>query len=84
MKFEIKVNSQPLKFLKKCEDELKERIKTKLKLLEENPFHYLEHFESESFYKLRIGEYRALFDINFKENILYLRVLNHRKKIYKK
>ena len=84
MKFEIKINSQPLKFLKKCENELKDRIKSKLILLESNPFFYLEHFEGESFYKLRIGEYRGLFEIDFEKNILYLRVLEHRKKIYKK
>lgn len=84
MKFELKINSQPLKFLKKTEPILKERIKSKLKLLEEEPFHYLEHFEGESFYKLRIGEYRALFDIDFEHKILYLRLLNHRKKVYKK
>ncbi|MFP4401962.1 MAG: type II toxin-antitoxin system RelE family toxin [Candidatus Nanoarchaeia archaeon] len=36
MKFELKINSQPLKFLKKIEPVLKERIKSKLKLLEEN------------------------------------------------
>lgn len=72
-------------FLKKLDKHLEERIKKGLKKLEtDNPFHYLEHFESENYYKFRIGEYRALIDIDFQNKILKVQVLDNRSVIYKK
>ena len=59
--FEVKLHPKVGKFLKKCETELAERIKAKLRLLKEDPFFYLEHYEGD-FYKLRVGDYRALID----------------------
>ncbi len=50
----FKLDKQVVKFLKKSENKLSIRIKEKLKLLKENPFYLLEHFEEESFYKLKI------------------------------
>ena len=82
--FKVKLNKQPFKFIQKLDKNISEKILEKLKLLKNNPFHYLEHFEGESYYKFRIGEYRALIDIDLESKILKIRVLEHRKKIYKK
>lgn len=72
-------------FLNKQDKHLSERIKKGLeKLKTENPFHYLEHFEDKDYYKYRIGDYRALIDIDFGNRILKVRVLDHRRVIYKK
>ncbi len=49
----------------------------------DNPFHFLEHYEGE-YYKLRIGDYRALIDINFEKKILIVQVLDKRGRIYKR
>jgi mRNA interferase RelE/StbE len=82
--YKILLDKQVVKFLEKSSQDIFDRIKKKLKLLKEKPFYYLEHFECESYYKLRIGNYRALIDIDFENKILYVRVLEHRRKIYKK
>ncbi|MEK6924670.1 MAG: hypothetical protein AABW71_00345 [Nanoarchaeota archaeon] len=47
-----------------------------------DPFRFLEHFEGED-YKLRIGDYRMLIDIDFKRKILFVRVFDKRGRIYK-
>ena len=65
------------KSLDKQDPTVRERLKT------EDPFHYLEHFEGEDYYKYRIGGYRALIDINFQEKILKIQVLDKRGRIYK-
>ncbi|HLC53176.1 MAG TPA: hypothetical protein VJK03_01415 [Candidatus Nanoarchaeia archaeon] len=65
------------KSLDKQDPTVRERLKT------EDPFHYLEHFEGEDYYKYRIGDYRALIDINFQEKILKIQVLDKRGRIYK-
>ena len=38
-------------------------------MLKENPFRFLEHYEGDDVYKLRIGDYRALIDIDFSERL---------------
>jgi len=72
-------------FLKKQDQHITERLRKGLKKLEtENPFHYLEHFEAENCYKYRIGDYRALVDVDFSNKILKIQVLDRRGVIYKK
>ncbi len=52
-------------FLNKQDKQIEKRLKKGLeKLKTENPFHFIEHFEGEG-YKYRIGDYRALLDIDF-------------------
>ncbi len=65
--------------------ELKEaiRILEKLDEVKSDPFRYLEHYEGEG-YKLRIGDYRLLIDVDFKDKILFVRVFDKRGRIYKK
>jgi mRNA-degrading endonuclease RelE of RelBE toxin-antitoxin system len=48
-----------------------------------NHFFYLEHFEGEDFYKLRIGKFRNLIDVDFQNKIIKIQVLGLRKNIYK-
>ena len=49
-----------------------------------NPFHYLEHYEGEDVYKLRIGDYRALINIDFTNKMLKVRIVDHRSRVYKR
>ncbi len=72
-------------FLDKQDKQISDQIKKRLeKLKSDNPFHFLEHFEGQDFYKCRIGTYRALVDVDFKNKILKVQVLDHRKRIYKR
>jgi len=72
-------------FLNKKDRHIVERIKKGLeKLKTENPFHYLEHYEGQDYYKFRIGDYRALIDIDFQNKIIKIQVLDNRGVIYKR
>ena len=72
-------------FLYKLDKSISERIKKRLLLLKcENPFHYLEHYERENCYKFRIGDYRALVDVDISRKIIFIRVLDSRGRIYKR
>ena len=84
MNFQIKFSRQATKFLRKLSDNIKERIKKKFKVVSENPFYYLQHFEGEDCYRLRIGIYRALIDVDFDRKILFVRVFDKRGRIYKR
>ena len=84
MNFKVKLHPKVDKFLTKLSISLSERIRTKFQLLKVDPFRYLEHYEGEKCYKLRIGDYRALIDVNIPSKIVFVRVLGHRSKIYKR
>ncbi len=52
------------------------------KLTEEAKKKLVEHFEGD-YYKLRVGDYRALVDVDFEKSIILVQVLDHRNRIYK-
>lgn len=79
MSYNVRVYSQPRDFLKKLDTQTAQRIKKKLEAVQQDPYHYLEHFSGADVYKLRIGDYRALIDVE--DNTLNVQVLDHRKRI---
>ncbi len=83
MNYHVRLHPQVDKFLRKCEANLSVRIKNKLWEIRENPFAFIERLETQDFYKLRIGDYRALIDVDLKRKIIFVRYIDHRKKIYK-
>ena len=83
-KYSVLVDPKVAEFIKSKGDSFKNRVKEKLNLVSENPFHFLEHYEGGNYYKLRIGKYRALIDVDFDRKILFVRVFDIRGKIYKK
>lgn len=84
MSFQIKFSKQATKFIRKLSEDIKERVKKKFKIVSENPFYYLKHFEGEDCYKLRIGIYRGLIDVDIDKKILFVRVFDKRGRIYKR
>ena len=83
MTFDVGWHSNSRKFLRKLPPDIAKRIVKKIKELKENPFCYLGHYEGDG-YKFRIGDYRALIDVDTENKILMIRVLDKRGRIYKK
>jgi len=80
----VKLHPSVDKFLHRLDKKSEQHVKDRLRKLRKKPFHYLEHLEEMDYYKLRIGKYRALIDIDFKENVIKVQVLDHREKVYKR
>ena len=83
MSYLVKVDKKAQDFLDKLPQNISLRIINKLEQIKENPFHFLEHYEGE-YYKLRIGDYRALIDIDFQRKIIWIRIIDKRGRIYKR
>jgi len=83
MSYEIELSPKADKFLDKLSKDIALRILNKIKKLRENPFRYLEHYEGD-YYKLRIGDYRALIDADFSNRKLIVRIIDKRGRIYKR
>ena len=83
MNFEIKFSKNASKFLRKLPEDILNRIKSKFNEISLEPFRYLKHFEREDCYKLRIGEYRGLIDVDFNNKVLFVRIFDKRGRVYK-
>ena len=83
MSYSAKIDKNAQDFLDKLPQNIALRIINKLEQIKENPFHFLEHYEGE-YYKLRIGDYRALIDIDFQRKIIFVRIIDKRGRIYKR
>ena len=84
MIFEIELGPKAEKIMDRLPKETALRITRKLQTIKENPFRFLEHIEKENLYKLRIGDYRALIEIDFENEIIIVKVLDKRGRIYKR
>ena len=83
MTYSVKLSKNAEKFLDKLPKNIALRILNKLEEIKDNPFRYLEYYEWEG-YKLRIGDYRALIDVDFDRKILFVRIIDKRGRIYKR
>ena len=84
MIFEITYDKQPIKFLKKLDKNIVKRILDKVDVVFANepvPSDAKRIFGEHGVFRIRIGDYRIIFDID-NENIVILRI-GHRKDIYK-
>ncbi|MBT3582585.1 type II toxin-antitoxin system RelE/ParE family toxin [Candidatus Woesearchaeota archaeon] len=81
--YKIKFSDKSLKQIRKLEKKDQERIIITLNRIKIRPEHYIEKLVDDPAYKLRVGNYRVLMDLD-KGNLLIIVIkVGHRKKIYK-
>jgi len=81
--YEIIFDKKAIEFLNKHEKKIKERIFNKIISTKDKPFRYFERLTNRKEYKLRVGNYRVIADIDKKFKIIKIRIIMHRKNIYK-
>ena len=82
MTFELIFDEEAIKFLEKLPKDTRKRIFNKLTSAKENPFHFFLRLEGRKDFKLRVGPYRAIADIE--NNKIKVTLIDHRRNIYKK
>ena len=82
--YKVIFDSEALDFLEKAEKKLVKRIWDKIMSTKGNPHHFFERLTGREDYKLRIGDYRAIADINDNSKRIEITLIGHRKNIYKK
>lgn len=85
MSFRVQLHKDVEAFLDKLDRSLADRIRKRLELLKEDPFRYVEHYERKDIklFKFRIGDYRALVDVDTRSGVVLVRHFDHRRRIYK-
>jgi len=84
MAFEIIWDTDARKFLKKLDSKIASRIVRKVDFIRDHPQDYLEPVKQTNSYKLRVGDYRVIIDIDWENEISFVLLVDHRKRIYKR
>ncbi len=82
MAFAILLHPKAAKELEKLEESLRTRMKARLKDLEDNPESVGKVLKPSDFWSLRIGDYRAIFEIDRAKRQVIVLFIGHRKKVY--
>ncbi|VVB81848.1 Uncharacterised protein [uncultured archaeon] len=69
------------KMLNSLPGNISTRIMKKLDLIALEPFRYIESFVGD-YYKIRIGEYRLLCDIDAEKRVISVQIFDKRERIY--
>ena len=81
MAFKIFFHPKAKAFLDKLNSEIQKRIKNKIKELEKFPERG-KHLRYSVFWSLRIGDYRAVYEINKQKQKVIILFIGHRKNVY--
>ena len=81
MSYKILLHPKAANSLKKLNISIQQRIKEKLKALEKNP-EAGGKLSMSQFWKLRAGDYRAIYEIDRKEKQIIVLFIGHRRKVY--
>lgn len=79
---EVEFDERALDFLSRLPDRLKKRIFDKIIAAKENPFHFFDRLSGREDYKLRVGNYRIIADIDAER--IKITLIGHRKNVYKR
>jgi mRNA interferase RelE/StbE len=83
--FKIEWKEGAIRQIQKLPLLLSKRIYNKIDQLKDNPFSKdIKRLKNEESFRLRIGDYRVILDLNPKENLIMVLRIGHRKNIYNK
>jgi mRNA interferase RelE/StbE len=80
--FAILLHPKAAKELERLEEDLRTRIKERLRGLKNNPESIGKALKPSDFWSLRIGDYRAIFEIDRAKKQVIVLFIGHRKKVY--
>ncbi|MEK6951870.1 MAG: type II toxin-antitoxin system RelE/ParE family toxin [Nanoarchaeota archaeon] len=82
--YELIFTDKAKKQFLKLEKQTQERIGSVLERIKLRPEHFVEKLVGEQGYKLRVGDYRIILDIDKNRLIILILKVGHRKNVYDK
>lgn len=83
--FDIQYSRQAVKFLKSLDKTLVSRILTKIEKLKHNPISHDSKIVagySEKLFRVRVGDYKVLYEIDYKGNLIGIVKIDKRSRVY--
>ena len=81
--FSVEWSKEARECLKKLDRTTAKRLVEKTENIKETPYHFLRRMVGSDLWRLRIGDYRVLVQIDEVHKKLFVISLGHRKNIYK-
>ena len=82
MVFKVLLHPKAVEALEKIEKPTRSRIIKKLRELEDRPERAGKPLKYSNFWSLRVGDYRAIYEIYRDKNQVVILFIGHRKKVY--
>jgi len=83
MSYELILDNEAIELLQKLEKPLRARIFRKMQSAKEDPYHFFKKLEGRTDFKMRVGDYRVIADIDASKKRIEVTCIGHRKNIYK-
>jgi len=80
--FAVLLHSKAAKTLQKIDEPMRSRMKKELMELREHPEKVGKMLTRSNFWSLRVGDYRAIYEIDRDKNQVVVLFVGHRKKVY--
>ncbi len=77
-------DEKALNYLEKLPKDISKRIFKKLQDTKENPHRHFERLTNREEYKLRVGNYRVIAEIENNKLLILVLIIGHRSKVYKR
>ena len=81
--YEVIFDNKALDFLSKLPKGIRKRIYDKIISTKNNPFYFFDRLGGRKDYKLRVGDYRVIADIDSNSERIGVTLIGHRKNVYK-
>ncbi|WP_136718012.1 type II toxin-antitoxin system RelE family toxin [Halorientalis salina] len=78
----VELSDRAEEWLEKAEPDVRDRTLSKIRDASDFPDHYLTRLKGSTFYKLRIGDYRAIVDVNRDRDAMLVRRIGKREGFY--
>lgn len=82
MSYRVLLHPKAAEFLRKIEVNLRNRIKDSLRQLENSPKKRGKRLRHTPFYRIRIGDYRAIYMVEEEDKRVVVLFIGHRKDVY--
>ena len=82
MRHSVLLHPRAAEFLNKADKTLRNRIRAGLRELEDHPEEKGQRLQHSRFYRLRIGDYRAIYTIDQNKHEVVVLFIGHRREVY--
>lgn len=79
--YKVAIHQKAVNVLKKLDPKIESEVKEQLKALQETP-EGGKHLKYCDFWSLRIGDYRAIYEIDEEKKTVFVYFIGHRKNVY--
>ena len=82
--YRLVFDDEAVEFLEKLPRDMRKRIFNKIISTKEKPLHFFERLSGRNDYRLRVGDYRVIADIDKRTMQIQVTLIGHRRNVYKK